>query len=244
MNLKDIHIFIIHYKKLTERKKYLDHELKSYGFHNIHWFDHIDRNNLSKEQLSLYKYDPEMYLSKNAIWKEYKSIPRPLTLGEIACCLSHIEIYDYICKNNIPYALIFEDDVILYDNFYNKLVKVFSELPENFDSCYLSDNFGWTVNNYKEKNGFGFLGSLNHNIYTENKCVYKMPSGKCADSFLISHHCAQILYKEIIPFCLPPDWEQTPIYIRNNMNVYWAEPSLTHAGSNDIYGSSVNRPGE
>lgn len=234
-DIKNTPIFIVHYKKLADRKKYLDSALRSEGFHNIHWFEDNDRNTLTKEQLNMYEYNPDTWYKQTAIWHQYDSIPRKLSLAEIACEVTHIEIYKYICDNNIDIALFFEDDCIIGPNFLTGLTRVVSELPDDFDSCYLSDCFGWTVNNYKQ----GFLGSLNTNTYSPDKCVYKMGIGKCADSFLISNKCAKQLYSNFIPFCLPPDWTQSYVYLSKGMNVYWAEPALTHQGSETVYQSSI-----
>lgn len=236
---EDLHIFIPHYIKLTQRKEYLDAALKEEGFSNIHWYDHIDRDTLTSEHLSWYQYSPEKWNSLNAIWKHYDSPPRQLSPSEIAVTVTHILIYNYIIDKGLDYVLILEDDIILYNNFTKKLKRVIQELPDDFDACFLSDNFGWTVDNYKE----GYLGSLNNNKYTPEKCIYKMPTGKCADAYLLSYHGAKILYENTIPFYFPIDWMHTPIFLQNNMNIYWAEPSLTHQGSDDIYGSANGRSG-
>jgi GR25 family glycosyltransferase involved in LPS biosynthesis len=231
----DIPIFIVHYKKLADRKKYLDAVLRKEGFVNIHWFEDNDRNTMTQDQLNMYKYDSDMWYKQTAIWHHYDSVPRKLSLPEIACEVTHIEIYKYICDNDIKIALFFEDDCIIGNNFAKNLGRVVEELPDDFDACYLSDCFGWTVDSYKQ----GFLGSLNKNKYTPDKCVYKMGVGKCADSFLLSNKCAKKLYENFIPFCLPPDWTQSYVYLSNNMNIYWAEPALTHQGSETVYQSSI-----
>jgi GR25 family glycosyltransferase involved in LPS biosynthesis len=215
-----IDVFIIHYKKLTERKEYLKSALKDF---KVHWIEDVDRDTLTPEQLSMYEYSSEKWKTLNAVWKEYNSEPRPLSTAEIACNVSHYMAYKAISEKGIDRALILEDDVILYHNFAKKLRRVLDELPEDFDSCYLSDCFGWTVNNYKQ----GFLGSLNKNIYDFDKCVYRMPTGRCADSYVISNKCAKVMCEKFVPFCLPVDWQQTPIYLTGSMKVYWAEPALT-----------------
>lgn len=239
-SIEEVHAFIVHYKKLVDRKEYLDSVLKSEGITNIHWFEDIDRDTMTKEQLEMYQYDEKKWYELNSTWHQFEARPRKLTMPEIACSVTHVEIYKYIVENNIKIALFFEDDCLIYDNFRERLLKVINELPDDFDACYLSDCFGWTVDNYK----FGYLGSLNKNKYSKNKLVYEMHCGKCADSFLLTTKCAKKLYENFVPFCLPPDWMQTPIYLKNNMKIYWSEPALTHQGSEDVYNSSIGRPGE
>ena len=47
-----------------------------------------------------------------------------LTGGDLGCILSHKKIYQHIVNENIPKALIFEDDVILRDGFLKILNKI------------------------------------------------------------------------------------------------------------------------
>lgn len=53
---------------------------------------------------------------------------RKLTGGEIGCADSHKAIYRYMVGNNIPLALILEDDVVAMKNWKNKLEKIILEL--------------------------------------------------------------------------------------------------------------------
>lgn len=45
-------------------------------------------------------------------------------LGEIGCALSHIKIYKKMIDEQIPYACILEDDIIILDSFKNQLDKL------------------------------------------------------------------------------------------------------------------------
>lgn len=46
---------------------------------------------------------------------------RDMTGGELGCTLSHKKIYEMMVDQNIPEALIFEDDILLHDNFMTAL---------------------------------------------------------------------------------------------------------------------------
>lgn len=239
----DIPVFIIHYKKLTERKEYLTKTLREHGFTQVYWFDQFDRDTLTEEQLKMYVYDEEKWMSSNAVWHHYDSKPRPLTGPEVACTLTHIEIYKYIIENGIQKALILEDDVIFKQNFkedFKATMDEITSLNDEFDMCFLNDAFGWTINNYKEN--CGYIGSLNKNTFIPGKHIYRMYGGRCSDSYIISNNAAKTLYDNIIPFCLPIDWAQTPIILTKDMKVYWSEPAITHQGSEDVYKSSMQRP--
>lgn len=239
-DISNLPIYIIHYKKLIDRKKYLDAMFNMYDFTNINWVSHIDRNTMTSEDLAQYKFSTDRWHELCSIWGEYDSVPRKLSGPEIACCLSHLWIYNDILKHGHKVALIFEDDAILLDGFRNKLNVVLNELPEDFHTCHLTDSFGWSVATYKQ----GYFGAMNNNVVTESQHVYKMGSSRCADAYLISLDAAQKLRDNITPFTLPVDWSLNPVYVECNMNVYWAEPPITSQGSMTVYGSSVGRPGE
>ena len=88
--------------------------------------------------------------------KESIKTVNTLKKTEISCALSHIMICKKIVENNLPYAIIFEDDVRLFDNFNNKLNKVEECLPENFDFIqvhipFFLDISKITVNNHLNK---------------------------------------------------------------------------------------------
>jgi GR25 family glycosyltransferase involved in LPS biosynthesis len=55
--------------------------------------------------------------------------PTNLLNGEYGIKLSHIEIMKYCKQNNFSGILIFEDDVVFCDDFYEKLNKNLLELP-------------------------------------------------------------------------------------------------------------------
>ena len=47
----------------------------------------------------------------------FQNIPEPKrSIGEVSCYLSHKTLWAYIYSLNIPYAIIFEDDIVLEDN--------------------------------------------------------------------------------------------------------------------------------
>jgi glycosyl transferase, family 25 len=246
-DILDIPIFIIHYKKLSQRKEYLLRMLSKFNFRNITFFEDLDRDTLTEDDLSYYKYDPNKWSSKINMFNEI-SEPRPLTNSEIAVTLSHIKIYEYIVKNNIEIALILEDDCIFYNDFkdiLNKIIiklKKYSNFNLYFDMCFLSDSVGWTVDNYK----FGYFGLKNKNIFKPNQLVYEMGCGRTADAYLISLNGSKKLSSKMNKnekFVFPIDWEFNWISISLGMKIFWAEPAIIHPGSEDVY-KSANRSSE
>lgn len=62
---------------------------------------------------------------------------KALNLGEIACSLSHRNLYAAMIENNWQKVLILEDDVLPIDENLMKLQTAMEELPENWELVYL-----------------------------------------------------------------------------------------------------------
>lgn len=226
-----IPILICHCKELKERKTYLESYFKENKITNYKFFEEIDKNNLTESQLKMYKYNYTKF--KNISNSE----PRLLTPAEIAVTITHILMYKYIIENNIDIALIIEDDCIFKSEFKNLDKYLFQLKQENFDTCFISNSYGWTIDNYKT-GPFSSEHTSNPSTY-----VYRMKAGRTADAYLISKNGANKLLENLKePFCLPIDFEHNRIFTENlDFRNYWAEPSLTHPGSEDVYNSSMGR---
>ncbi len=64
--------------------------------------------------------------------KRLRYFGRDMTGAELGCTLSHKKIYEMIINQNIAEALIFEDDIILHDNFITALNAVLA-CPVSYD---------------------------------------------------------------------------------------------------------------
>lgn len=59
-----------------------------------------------------------------------------MTSGGLGVMLSYIELFKKISELDSP-AITFEDDILIKEDFDDKLKLILSELPEDFDLCYL-----------------------------------------------------------------------------------------------------------
>lgn len=245
----NINVFIVHYKKLVERKQRLNQMLLDAGFQtkNIHWFEENDRDTLTNEQKNMYVYDYNKWYEVNGSWRHYESRPRKLRGPEIACCVTHIEIYKYIIEHNIDIAMIFEDDTILKSNFKTDFPIILRDIytlynKGLFDICFINDSFGWTTENFIESNfskpDLNYMASTNKQKYTGSLCEVK--SSKCSCSYIISNEAAKLMCKYIVPFYVPIDWMQNYVITTQNMNCYWSI-TVTDQGSDNGYTSTVDR---
>jgi GR25 family glycosyltransferase involved in LPS biosynthesis len=218
--LNKIKIFIIHYKKLIERKIFI---LEQFNRHNItnYEFIEIDRDELSEQNITMFNE----YYSKS----------------QIAIALSHFYAYKQI-SNKHEVGLIFEDDIILTDNFTNILNTYLEQLPYKYDMLFIGDGCNLHIDEL----------ITNKNIY--EKEVYPKNSNnieinpyegctRCTDSYLISNKCAKQLCNYIdnlnYKINIPVDWWLNVASRDNMFKVYWAEPTIVTQGTqNGLFTSS------
>jgi GR25 family glycosyltransferase involved in LPS biosynthesis len=211
-------IFVVHYKKLIERKKHVLEQFKKYNITEYEFIE-IDRDELDGYDLSLFENISNAYM---------------------AIGLSHIYAFKQI-KNNYDQAIIFEDDVILSDNFVKIFNNYMSQLPKDYDMFF----FGAGCNLHIQANDL----IPNKNIY--EKGLYATHWGgdgctRCLDSYVVSKKCAIKLcdYIDNIKYKinLSTDWWLNIAARDNNFKVYWAEPTIACQGSeNGLYVSSYKK---
>ena len=106
--------------------------------------------------------------------------------GEIGCYMSHMNILEKIANSDYDgWTIIFEDDLVLHDNFKNELKNIL----EN-------------TNNEDENIDMIYLGSLNQNdcnqgVYKNNLCYIDNPWGTHA--YMVNKRSAQKIY-DLIQF--------------------------------------------
>ena len=196
-----VKVFIIHYKKLVDRKEYL---IKQFAREKITNFEFvtIDRDDLTSDDLANF----------------HPSYARSLT----ANFLSHVYAYRQISEDQDldTFNLILEDDVVLCPNFSDILAAYLEQIPCDFDAVFIGDGCDIPAHHIPPS-------SLveNRNIYEycgENKC-------KCADSYIISTKCARKLIESFALINEPIDhFLNRPL---KACSVYWAEPTLVKQGT-------------
>ena len=201
-------IFVIHYKKLTNRKLFILEQFLKYNISDYEFIE-IDRDELYNHNISMFQ-------------KNYDN-------AQIAISLSHFYAYKQI-SDKYDNGLIFEDDVILSDNFTDILSKYITQLPKNYDMLFIGDGCKLHIENHK-------LIS-NQNIY--EKSLYPTSWGgdgasRCTDSYIISKNCANKLCHYInnleYKIKLPIDWWINVAARDNIFKVYWAEPTIVTQGT-------------
>ena len=201
-------IFVIHYKKLIDRKLFI---LAQFKKHNItdYEFIEIERDDLSNHNISMFH-------------KNYKNC-------KMSMSLKHFYAYKEI-SDKYDNGLILEDDAILINNFTDILNKYMDQLPKNYDMLFIGDG----CNLHIEKNKL----IPNQNIYEKclyPTLWGGKGASRCSDSYIISKKCANKLCEYInnlnYKIELPLDWWINVAARDNNFKVYWAEPTIVTQGS-------------
>ena len=137
-------------------------------------------------------------------------INEKLTPSEIGCALSHLKIYEEIIKRNLEFALIFEDDILIHEDF-NLILKPIIELKEKWDIIFVDKDSGIrdffikkTIPLAKTKNnsitlnrkGMGILDP----IFNRRRLVY------VASCYFINNKACQKLLKLGYPIRIPADY--------------------------------------
>jgi glycosyl transferase family 25 len=113
-NINDVSdIYVINLESDKNRKEDIEKQFKKYNF-NINFFNAIHGKSLNYDELQ----------TKNIIDTNIGKIKK----GEIGCALSHITLWKQLLNSSKQYFIIFEDDIILYDDFEQKLKNILHEL--------------------------------------------------------------------------------------------------------------------
>lgn len=131
-------------------------------------------------------------------------IDRALTAGEFGCTYSHREIWGKMVKENIKYALIFEDDVTLLPGFQDRLNSMINKMPQEWDILYF-----YLIT---PKKGNKVLNILNNDI---QKIIPNRQSVFSAAGYLVNIDSARKLFELTSKLNLSAD-HQISFYINQN----------------------------
>ncbi|MGI4751456.1 MAG: glycosyltransferase family 25 protein [Janthinobacterium lividum] len=81
----------------------------------------------------------------------------PIHINQIACSLSHVEMFKYVRDNNLSRVLILEDDIIPIEKHLTFLAETLQQMPRSWDILYLGHIYN---------NNFSFWGKLKYYHFT------------------------------------------------------------------------------
>lgn len=110
-------IYVINLKKNQDRlEKFMENAKKANV--KVERFDAVYGKELSKDHPDILKY----------FVKDHGLIP-----GQIGCALSHIKIWEDAIKNNYNNIIVFEDDAIIPEDFWDRFNQAYNELPKDWE---------------------------------------------------------------------------------------------------------------
>lgn len=213
---------VLHYKKLKERKESIIDQLEKFKFLDYSFYENYDQDELSDEIInSLYKskkIDKDTWQKKVLLWgvdalRYHKPL---LNSAEISLTIKFGKVFQQLVNYKFDYCIIFEDDVILCEDFNQRFFDCLSKTPDNWDAVY-----------------FGSCFNLRPQDANPNQLVYLKhhPSSKGGASTLFKYRTIVDLSTSWFPFNLVSDWELSAQHKIHNHKVYWWEPALTKQGS-------------
>ena len=167
--------------------------------------------NLSKEDLKNLVYDyPNCALS----------------LGEIGCALSHLNIYNKMVKEDIPIAFILEDDVILSKDVAPMLDFLEKSDDKNKPNVYLLSYMIDYLPLTKKRTPFGNM--------------YRIYRSYCACGYVINKEAAKRISQIQTPVKFEADmWESFKFIL--GINVYGIIPHLVFEGDTNKQLSNIEK---
>lgn len=126
----------------------------------------------------------------------------------------HFRAFRKIADGGAP-AIILEDDAIFDPQEFDRFVTECEEMPPDLDWCF----FGTGLNMKLAGTGF-----VKHDGRLKSKC---------ADSMLIHHRAARIVYDDLASdrVYAAIDWDLNYRFLKHNLIVYWYEPGFVVQGS-------------
>jgi len=153
--------------------------------------------------------------------------------SSIAIAMSHMKAWEKILQSNENYGIIFEDDVILVPDFYNKFMTSMRKVPQNFDIFYLGC-FGCHNNMNVLSTFFYSFGMANYDFRNVNNLINKPIVSLGLHAYVISKNGIKKIMEKLkgkiyfhLDFCIQQ-------LIKDNIiNVYSSNERLAFQTSTD-----------
>jgi GR25 family glycosyltransferase involved in LPS biosynthesis len=180
--------YVINMDKRTDKMSYFEENFKKSGFKKYTRFSGVEG------------IQPDV-IRKYGLNLDYTSMNK----GEIGCLCSHVSIYEHMIRNQIPYAVIFEDDVIFKEDFLTKWHGVIDQMEHSGirpDVIYIG---GRTTTKSMEE---GFL-EMDINLPSP---YYKKPVYEKYPPFMLN--CNELVFMGAFAYCISL---KSAIHMLNNM---------------------------
>lgn len=124
-------VVLINLKRRPERLERSLRRLRDAGFTNIRVEEAVDAANGDAHLAAAWARHGSPRL--NPYDKEFFSSFK----GKQGCMLSHLNVLQYVIQHEIPYFIVFEDDVLFYEKWSALAPEYYANTPKTYDLLYL-----------------------------------------------------------------------------------------------------------
>ena len=204
---------VLHYSKLTQRKQYILEQFARHGITDYEFVERFDKDTITDDEC------PEF--SKNYVANRRT---------ELSIHLKHLYVYRLMMLHDYEDVLVFEDDVVLSDDFMKNLTAYMTQLPADYDMLFIGNGCNLHIPKYMQV----------PNQYIYEKCHHETAWGgngatRCVDSYVIHKRCAKKICDYVANLTkkidIPADWWLNEVARDLGLKVYWAEPTIVTQGS-------------
>ena len=229
---KFVKIYLIHNKE-ESRAKIMREEFQKANINpdSVQWMLEPNRENITESIINKFV---NMYPSDcNGI----TMLPSYMTLrkGMLSCVIKHYHALHDIVRNNIPYGVIIEDNIVFKCDLSKHIPMYIRQLNTMYPNWDIVFDGAWTK--YIE-------GPVKEGIYVypkSNEITAQCHGGtKAATFYIVTHKCAEKLYKHYLPVNNSPDWHMNMLFRKLNIKSFWIEPSFVEVQSGHV--STTSKP--
>lgn len=192
-------VYVCHYNKLIDRKNKILEQFQKFNIINYQFVELYDKDTWNKDEVrQLFPKIDIDGIGTNSLKDAEKSL-----------VMKHSWIIQDMHKNQYDSVMVFEDDVVLVDDFVKLFNSYKKEMPSDWDIGWVGSCF-----NLKEPS-------------QPNKKVYKTFRGsRCTHAFCLSKKFAEKVICEIKNVNEAADHYYNRIIKQFNLNNYWFQPAL------------------
>ena len=196
--------YICHYTKLSDRKSYIESHISKFNI-NLNWIYEFDKEDIDFQSIT----------NQYPIINTPNLFNRVLKQSEISLILKHIKIFQDVIDKGYKNVVVFEDDIILDDDFLSKLEDYTNQLPNTYDILWIGSCCDLHITN--------LISGTN---------IYRSNSSRCTHGYLISVEGCKKMLSIIHKINLPIDWFFNYAITNLKLENYWAEPDIVRQNSN------------
>ena len=173
-------VFVINMNKSTERWSQVTDRLKEAGFINIIREQGVDASHEGQLESNWKKHDSPPFDPWDKEFVEFK--------GKQGCFLSHANIWKKMIEEEIPYASIFEDDILFHSGWKEIAPLYYEHTPNDWDILYLGSQHDFTSTFNVDKGPVYCTHAMVVTLEGARKlydCIVKNPKGVYTVDYMI-----------------------------------------------------------